>query len=90
MIRAISCWVGHPGTRRTLVQHMAHPSAFLPREARVRRHSAAVERCKKAVNGLLPDQILPDRSNHGTKGPLNRRRMAGGQDELEVLILFSS
>ena len=67
------------------LQHMAHPPAFLPREACVRRHSAAVERCKKAVNGLYPIKSFQTDRNHGNQR--NRRRMAGGQDELEVLIL---
>ena len=55
------------------LQHMAHPSAFLPREARVRRHSAAVERCKKAVNGLYPIKSFQTDRDHGDQR--SRRRI---------------
>ena len=67
------------------LQHVTHPSAFLPREACVRRHSTAMERRKKAVNGLHPIKSFQTDRDHGDQR--NRRRMAGGQDELEMLVL---
>lgn len=67
------------------LQHVTHPPALLRREACVRRHRAAVERRKKAVNGLYPIKSFQTDRDHGDQR--NRRRMADGQDELETLTL---